>query len=137
MNRCKTCIYSEYEDYEAPCNSCGRGADNYTERVKIYQTEETHDGCDGCKHQSKGVDEEPCASCKYCYGDQYEKAGYWERVTEIQKRQTEKGIRTYGQKLEENNAMTIDDRLTYLEEELIDGLMYIEHLKEIIGEVLK
>lgn len=56
-------------------------------------------------------------------------SNYWENVCLMQKRQTEKGIRTYGQKLEDNKSMTIIERLDYLEEELIDSLMYIEHIK--------
>ena len=58
------------------------------------------------------------------------KLDYWSNICEMQKKQTEKGIKTYGQPLEDNNSMTIFDRLEYLEEELIDGLMYIEHIKE-------
>ena len=38
---------------------------------------------------------------------------YWDRVTEIQKRQTEKGIKTYGQILEDNTGMSIKERLEY------------------------
>lgn len=57
------------------------------------------------------------------------KPDYWSNICEMQKRQTEKGIKTYGQSLEDNTSMTIFDRLDYLEEELIDGLMYIEHIK--------
>jgi hypothetical protein len=55
----------------------------------------------------------------------------------MQKKQTEKGIETYGQVLEDNTGMSTLDRLTYLEEELIDALMYIEHLKEAIVEPVK
>ncbi len=55
---------------------------------------------------------------------------YWERVCEIQKRQTDKGISKYGQRLEENTGMSMFERLEYLEEELVDGLMYIEHIKQ-------
>lgn len=58
------------------------------------------------------------------------KSDYWSNICEMQKKQTEKGIKTYGQPLEANTSMTIFDRLEYLEEELIDGLMYIEHIKE-------
>ena len=57
---------------------------------------------------------------------------YWSNICEIQKKQTEKGITHYGQRLEDNVAMTIKERLEYLEEELIDGLMYIEHIKDIL-----
>ena len=54
---------------------------------------------------------------------------YWERVCEIARKQREKGIDTYGMGLE-NNQMDIISRITYLEEELVDGLMYCEWAKE-------
>lgn len=54
---------------------------------------------------------------------------YWENICKIQKHQTEKGIIHYGQRLEENTTMTDMEKLEYLQEELIDALMYIEHLK--------
>lgn len=54
---------------------------------------------------------------------------YWERICRIEEKQRAKGINTYGQGLEDN-PMKIIERLEYLEEELIDGLMYIEHIKE-------
>lgn len=57
---------------------------------------------------------------------------YWQNICDIQQRQTDKGIRHYGQRLEDNEDMTVLDRLTYLEEELIDALMYIEHLKRVL-----
>lgn len=44
-------------------------------------------------------------------------------------KQRAKGMETYGQGLEDN-PMQIVERLEYLEEELIDGLYYIEHIKE-------
>lgn len=59
-------------------------------------------------------------------------ADYWQNICDIQLRQTDKGIRHYGQRLEDNEDMTVLDRLTYLEEELIDALMYIEHLKRVL-----
>lgn len=62
------------------------------------------------------------------------KSDYWANVCAIQKRQTEKGIRKYGQRLEDNTALSRVERLEYLEEELIDGLMYIEHIKADLHE---
>lgn len=55
--------------------------------------------------------------------------GYWDNICAMQKKQTEKGIKTYGQTLEQNKSLTPLQRLEYLEEELIDALMYIEHIK--------
>jgi hypothetical protein len=67
--------------------------------------------------------------CPVCL-EKSENSGYWDKICKIQARQTEKGIKTYGQRLEDNTTMTVNDRLEYYEEELIDALMYIEHLKE-------
>ena len=57
---------------------------------------------------------------------------YWERITATAERQREKGICEYGQGLEANPA-DIVTRLNYLEEELIDALMYCEWIKEKLG----
>lgn len=65
-------------------------------------------------------------------GDKIANNPYWDRVTEIANRQREKGINTYGQGIEENN-MPILKRLTYLEEELVDSLMYLEWIKDNLG----
>lgn len=54
---------------------------------------------------------------------------YWQNVTDIQERQTEKGIASYGQRLEDEKNLSVEEVLTYYEEELIDALMYIEHIK--------
>ena len=59
---------------------------------------------------------------------------YWERICAIAEKQREKGLNTYGQGLEDN-PLSIEDRLTYLEEELVDGLFYIEHIKEWLREI--
>ena len=57
---------------------------------------------------------------------------YWERITATAERQREKGLREYGQGLEAHPA-DIVTRLNYLEEELIDALMYCEWIKEKLG----
>lgn len=69
------------------------------------------------------------------FGDKVEKTDgrpdYWAEICKIQARQTEKGVKKYGQRLEDNEDLGVIERLEYLEEELIDGLMYIEHIKAI------
>lgn len=55
--------------------------------------------------------------------------GYWYNICEMQQKQTDKGIKTYGQVLEQNTEMSTEERLVAIEEELIDALMYLEHLK--------
>lgn len=58
---------------------------------------------------------------------------YWERICKLAEKQRAKGMKTYGQGLE-SNPMGIVERLEYLEEELIDGLMYCEWIKDKLME---
>ena len=53
---------------------------------------------------------------------------YWKAIEALAEKQRAKGISKYGKGLE-MNPMGILERLTYLEEELVDGLFYIEHIK--------
>lgn len=57
---------------------------------------------------------------------------YWERITKLSDRQREKGISTYGQGLEQFTTPNALQRIEYIEEELIDALMYLEWLKDIL-----
>ena len=59
---------------------------------------------------------------------------YWENIEAIADRQRQKGIETYGQGLEANQA-DIMTRLAYLEEELVDALMYIEWAKGYLSHI--
>ena len=89
--------------------------------------------CKDCKHfnlQSMECenDHERTVQARFVIGRKA-KNPYWERILAIADRQRAKGMETYGQGLESNPA-AIMTRLEYLEEELIDGLMYIEWIKE-------
>lgn len=59
---------------------------------------------------------------------------YWDRITTIADRQRSKGITDYGKGIEDDTA-DINIRLERIEEELIDALMYIEHLKDGIAKI--
>lgn len=54
---------------------------------------------------------------------------YWDRITAIYNRQREKGLKKYGRPLEDNPA-SIDTRIRYIEEELVDALMYCEWVRD-------
>lgn len=54
---------------------------------------------------------------------------YWERICAIAERQRAKGMSTYGKGIE-CNPKDIVERIEYLEEELVDGLMYCEWIKD-------
>lgn len=91
--------------------------------------------CENCKYLKYDFDEEPCNSCKYgCTNWRSDtKNPYWNRITLIADKQREKGISTYGQGLEDNTIPDALKRIEYIQEELIDGLMYMEWLKEKLG----
>ena len=57
---------------------------------------------------------------------------YWERITKMAISQRLKGIKTYGQGLEQFTTPDAIKRIEYIQEELIDGLMYLEWLKDIL-----
>lgn len=59
---------------------------------------------------------------------------YWDRIAEIAQKQTKKGLSKYGNGLEENVCMDVLERIKMIEEELVDALMYLEHLKSGIGD---
>lgn len=60
---------------------------------------------------------------------------YWDNIQAIAETQRAKGINTYGQGLEANKELNIEETLTYLQEELIDALMYVEHVKAKLKEI--
>lgn len=60
-----------------------------------------------------------------------EHSDYWENICKLNERQEIKGKSKYGVPLEENTTLTRKQRIEHLEEELIDGLKYCEHLKAI------
>lgn len=77
-----------------------------------------------------GRDIYPCE----CYNPVYKneassKNPYWENICNIADKQRKKGIEIYGQGLEDNTC-DIEKRIQYLEEELVDALMYCEWIKE-------
>ena len=59
---------------------------------------------------------------------------YWERICKLSERQRAKGMETYGQGLESNPAQLME-RVNHLQEELIDGLMYCEWIKDRLFEL--
>lgn len=58
---------------------------------------------------------------------------FWVKLTEIAQKQREKGLKEYGKGIEGDTADELV-RLTRIEEELIDALYYIEHLKSLYEE---
>ena len=54
---------------------------------------------------------------------------YWNNICALNARQEAKGKEKYGQTLEDNVTLTVTQRIEHTEEELIDALKYMEHLK--------
>lgn len=91
--------------------------------------------CDECGGDF--IDPMNYKQCKEAYdllmfGEKTSKNPYWERICKLQDKQREKGIKTYGQGLEDNHEPVIK-RIQHIEEELVDALMYLEWLKDALG----
>jgi hypothetical protein len=56
-------------------------------------------------------------------------SNYWQNICDIQQKQEAKGMAKYNMSLEQNPADIIT-RLTYMQEEIIDMLMYAEWCKD-------
>ena len=61
---------------------------------------------------------------------------YWRNICGINARQEKKGVEKYGQHLEENTTLSTVQRIEHAQEELIDALKYLEHLKAVAGDKL-
>jgi len=55
---------------------------------------------------------------------------YWNNITKIANEQREKGVRKYGQSIEQNNSLSLEEWIRYAEEEAVDLLFYLEAIKE-------
>lgn len=56
---------------------------------------------------------------------------YIKNIILLLNKQANKGIDKYGVTLEDNTTLSTEQRIEHLQEELIDGLQYCEHLKEV------
>lgn len=61
---------------------------------------------------------------------------YWQRISRMNAAQEEKGLAKYGQALEDNVTLSRTQRIEHAQEELIDALKYLEHLKAVAGNEL-
>ena len=55
---------------------------------------------------------------------------YESTLTGLINRQRAKGLSKYGQTLEDNTTLTNEQRIEHAQEELVDALQYLEHLKQ-------
>lgn len=60
---------------------------------------------------------------------------YWDNISKIELKQTAKGISKYEQTLEENQIPSVLERITYIEEELVDALKYLEWLADGLRQI--
>ena len=59
---------------------------------------------------------------------------YWTNITAMNERQEAKGRGKYGQDLEDNDTLTTTQRIEHAQEEAIDLLKYLEHLKQVVND---
>ena len=72
----------------------------------------------------------------HCGDDSEQKPvkSYWSNITEINERQEQKGRSKYGEDLEDNTTLTTNQRIEHAQEEAIDLLKYLEHLKQVTND---
>lgn len=89
-----------------------------------------------CKVCGKPVMSETCVhdECRAHGKPGNENVSYWDRISEINRRQEEKGKGKYGQPLEKNTNLTTAQRIEHAQEETIDLLKYLEHLKQTVDD---
>lgn len=101
--------------------------------------------CEKCKFRDFSKTDEPCADCgnglnweevRRAIKESGEPVNsvYRESVVGMIDGQVEKGYFKYGVLLEQNRTLTMMQRIEHLQEELIDGLMYCEHIKAISND---
>ena len=59
---------------------------------------------------------------------------YWMNICKMNARQESKGMEKYGEPLEENTTLTTTQRIEHAQEEAIDLLKYLEHLKQVADD---
>ena len=97
--------------------------------------------CSNCDRYSYPVDSPECRDCfrnlskPNWVRSTVSSSGhvYWERICRLYEKQRAKGNEKYGYGLESNPAGIVE-RINHLQEELLDGLMYCEWIKEKILE---
>lgn len=57
---------------------------------------------------------------------------YWRNICKMNAKQEAKGLEKYGEPLEENTTLTTVQRIEHAQEEAIDLLKYLEHLKQVV-----
>lgn len=99
--------------------------------------------CDCCPYfgeyqcRTKLMDDvKSCIIYGHCGDDSEQKPvkSYWSNITEINERQEEKGRSKYGEDLEDNTTLTTTQRIEHAQEEAIDLLKYLEHLKQVAND---
>lgn len=120
------------------------GARKMTEEGKL---------CIKCRWNMRDPNELPCDVCYrgIGYNDMWESAEeqpqikdsgygystkYRDNILKLMEKQRAKGITKYGSVLEDNRTLSISQRIDHLEEELIDALMYCEHIREVLTDHL-
>lgn len=59
---------------------------------------------------------------------------YWVNICKMNAHQESKGMEKYGEPLEENTTLTTTQRIEHAQEEAIDLLKYLEHLKQVADD---
>lgn len=123
-----------YKNFSQQCRAAIRKAHDNVPRVPMIAVDNLDEADDTVRRCAEYVaekhlqmdDEPPEVGC----GD------YWRNICGINARQEAKGVAKYGQSLEANTTLSTEQRIEHAQEELIDALKYLEHLKAVTGDKL-
>lgn len=105
------------------------------ENKSMHETIDMYGGEEGIKavyeERDRLADENRAmkAELKVNLGNQY-----WMNICKMNARQEAKGMEKYGEPLEENTTLTTTQRIEHAQEEAIDLLKYLEHLKQVADD---
>lgn len=127
--KCTNCYYKRTSENEFPCCDCSINFNNSNRKdhcINLWHPEEPAEK--PCDFISVKPEETPA-----------EKPGrnvYRDNIVAMLDKQREKGLKKYGETLEDNVTLTREQRIEHLEEEMIDALQYAEHLKLTLNDGL-
>jgi hypothetical protein len=112
-----------------PCPFCQSDDVEFAMRMPDFGEELAHYvRCNKCGSRTAAFRQKQTAGIVWNTGKPRVRNPYWERVCDLAEEQRIKGIKTYGRGIEMNPADAVT-RIEYLQEELVDALMYCEWIK--------
>lgn len=124
---CKECPYFGTTDMDklTSCMDHMRNDAIRTINRLLVENQSLHEALDATTDENRAMK----AELKVNLGN-----SYWMNICKMNARQESKGMEKYGEPLEENTTLTTTQRIEHAQEEAIDLLKYLEHLKQVADD---